>query len=234
MSLARPEPSPASDPALAAKAHQIHERLAPVYGPFTHTPTDPLAELMNTILSQNTNDRNRDSAFAQLRAQFPTWEAVRDAPAEAVIAAIRPAGLAPSKAPRIQAILHRITEERGKLSLGFLRELPLEDARAWLRNLHGVGPKTAAIVLLFSLGLPAFPVDTHIHRVALRLGLLPPKTSREEAHVLLEARISPELYYSYHLEVIQHGREICHARRPRCHECVLQDLCDDFQERRIA
>ena len=226
-------PAPYSDAALLYKAQTIHDRLASRYGPFTHTPTDPLAELVNTILSQNTNDRNRDLAFAQLRTQLRSWEAVRDAPAQTVIEAIRPAGLAPSKGPRIQAVLRRITAERGDLTLDFLRELPLEEARAWLRDLHGVGPKTAAIVLLFSLGLPAFPVDTHIHRVTLRLGLLPPQTSREAAHHLLEALIPPQHYFAYHLEIIQHGREICHARHPRCADCILQDLCADFQERQL-
>lgn len=213
------------------KVLQIHERLADCYGPFTTTPSEPLAELINTILSQNTNDRNRDIAFAQLLARYPTWEAVRDAPGEEVIEAIRPAGLAPSKGPRIQAVLHRITAERGELSLDFLHELPFDEARAWLRDLDGVGPKTAAIVLLFALGLPAFPVDTHIHRVTLRLGLIPPKTSREAAHDLLEALVPVELYHPFHLEIIQHGRSMCHARRPRCESCVLQDLCEDFQSR---
>lgn len=213
---------------LTAKALEVHARLAARYGPFPWHPTDPLAELVNTLLSQNTNDRNRDLAFAQLRARFPTWEAVRDAPLEEVIAAIRPAGLAPSKGPRLQAILRRITAERGELTLDFLRELPLSEARTWLRDLDGVGPKTAAIVLLFALGRPAFPVDTHIHRVTSRLGLIPPKTSREAAHELLEALIPPELYYTFHLEIIQHGRSVCHARRPRCEECPLQDLCDAY------
>ncbi|MBN1921319.1 MAG: endonuclease III [Anaerolineae bacterium] len=213
------------------KILQIHERLADCYGSFVVSPSEPLAELVNTILSQNTNDRNRDIAFAQLVGRYPTWEAVRDAPEAEIIEAIRPAGLAPSKGPRIQVVLRRITAERGELSLDFLREMPFEEARAWLRDLDGVGPKTAAIVLLFSLGLPAFPVDTHIHRVTLRLGLIPPNTSREAAHDLLEALVPVELYYPFHLEIIQHGRSICQARRPQCEVCVLQDLCDDFKAR---
>lgn len=210
---------------------EIHRQLRNLYGDPPHQPDgDPLAALVNTILSQNTNDRNRDIAFAALRAQFPTWEAVRDAPADAVIDAIRPAGLAPTKGPNIQAALQRITEERGELSLAFLETLPLEEARQWLINLNGVGPKTAAIVLLFALGRPAFPVDTHVHRVTRRLELIPQNTSREKAHTLLEALVPPELYWTLHLNLIAHGRQICHARQPVCDECPLQAQCAYYRE----
>ncbi len=209
---------------------EIHRRLGEVYGDHPQQPEgDPLAALVNTILSQNTNDRNRDIAYARLRAQFPTWEAVRDAPPETVIAAIRPAGLASSKGLRIQAALRRITEECGALSLDFLETLPLAAARQWLLSLDGVGPKTAAIVLLFSFGWAAFPVDTHIHRVTRRLGLIPDPTSREKAHVLLEALVPPELYWTFHLNVIAHGRQVCHARNPACERCVLQSHCACYQ-----
>jgi len=214
---------------IAQKAHIIHQRLLDIYGDHPWQPhEDPLSELVNTILSQNTTDHNRDSAYQQLRARYPTWEAVRDAPADIVIAAIRPAGLAPSKGPRIQAALHTITKTCGMLSLDFLCEMPLQEARDWLLDLNGVGPKTAAIVLLFALGRPAFPVDTHIHRVSKRLGLIPSTTSREKAHTLLEMLLPPELYHVYHLNLIAHGRAICHARRPECKKCSLQDICDDF------
>ena len=176
------------------KARLIHERLLALYGDHPWQPHgDALSELVNTILSQNTNDRNRDRAYQRLRMRYPTWEAVRDAPADAVVAAIRPAGLASSKGPHIQAALHTITETHGTLSLDFLQDMPLTEARDWLLNLKGVGPKTAAIVLLFALGRPAFPVDTHVHRVTQRLGLIPVKTSRTKAHSLLEALLSPEL-----------------------------------------
>ncbi|MEJ5309298.1 MAG: endonuclease III [Anaerolineae bacterium] len=209
---------------------EIHRQLRDRYGDPPHHPDgDPLAALVNTILSQNTNDRNRDIAFAALRARFPTWEAVRDAPTDAVIDAIRPAGLAPTKGPNIQAALRQITEERGELSLAFLETLPPEEARRWLTKLNGVGPKTAAIVLLFALGRPAFPVDTHIHRVTRRLGLIPQNTSREKAHTLLESLIPPALYWTLHLNLIAHGRQICHARRPLCTECPLQTHCAFFQ-----
>ncbi len=214
------------DSDLAGRALAVHRRLVERYGESPHRPhLEPLAELVSTILSQNTNDRNRDLAFAQLRQRFPTWEAVRDAPPEEVIAAIRPAGLAPSKGPRIQAALRRITEERGTLSLDFLADLPLEQAHAWLTSLQGVGPKTAAIVLLFAFGRPVFPVDTHIHRVSRRLGLIPPTTSREQAHNHLATLFSPETYRTVHLNLIRHGRETCSARRPACNRCLLNDLC---------
>ena len=212
---------------------EIHRKLRDLYGDPPYRPDgDPLAALVNTILSQNTNDRNRDIAFAALRAQFPTWEAVRDAPADAIIGAIRPAGLAPTKGPNIQAALRQVTAERGELSLDFLETLPLEEARQWLVKLNGVGPKTAAIVLLFALGRPAFPVDTHVHRVTRRLGLIPQNTSREKAHILLEALVPPELYWTLHLNLIAHGRQVCHARQPACDECPLQTQCAYYQASR--
>ena len=204
---------------------RIHELLLAEYGDQPWHARDPVATLVGTILSQNTNDVNRDRAFERMRARFPTWEEVRDAPLEELIEAVRPAGLGPTKAPRIQEALHRITSERGALSLDFLNDLNVEQARAWLLDLPGVGPKTAAIVLLFALGKPAFPVDTHVHRVTRRLGLIPPKTSREKAHDLLEALVPPELYYPFHLNVIFHGRAVCHARNPECARCALRDSC---------
>ncbi|MBU0705179.1 MAG: endonuclease III, partial [Chloroflexi bacterium] len=147
------------------KISYIHNLLLAEYGDHPWRPHDPVASLVLTILSQNTNDVNRDRAFERLRERFPTWEAVRDAGLEELVEAIRPAGLAPTKTPRIQGALQRVTAERGEISLHFLADLPLEEARAWLLAIPGVGPKTAAIVLLFALGRPAFPVDTHVHRV---------------------------------------------------------------------
>lgn len=204
----------------------VHRRLLEAYGePRWRRPLPPVAELVSTILSQNTNDLNRDRAFAALRAAFPTWEAVRDAPAPAVIQAIRPAGLANQKGPRIQAVLRAITEERGRLDLRFLRRLPPSQAADWLMRFKGVGRKTASIVLLFSLGLPAFPVDTHIHRLSGRLGLRPPRASLDQTHELLARTFPPETYYAAHLNLIRHGRQVCHARRPDCPACVLRRLC---------
>jgi len=226
-----PENHTADLDALAAKAQAAYERLLAVYGePIWREPLPPLDELVSTILSQNTNDRNRDLAFQALRARFPTWEAVRDADPEAVIAAIRVAGLANQKGPRIQAVLREITAERSSLDLGFLGSLPRDQAHAWLTHFKGVGPKTAAIVLQFALGIPAFPVDTHIYRVTGRLGIRPEKMTVEQAHIFLESLIPPQMYYTAHLNLIRLGREVCHARKPDCPRCPVLELCDYGRE----
>jgi len=214
------------------KALLIYERLLdrlrmPDWGP----ALPALDELVSTILSQNTNDRNRDAAFQSLRHAFPTWEAVRDAPPDKVIAAIRSAGLANQKGPRIQAVLRQIGEQHGTLDLNFLRDWAPADVYAWLSGFKGVGPKTAAIVMLFSLGMPAFPVDTHIYRVSGRLGLRPLKMNVEDAHPHLAALFPPETYGPAHLNLIRLGRLLCHPRNPECTACPLTDLCDDFRTR---
>lgn len=215
------------------KARLVVERLFSFYGvPAWRNPLPPLDELVSTILSQNTNDRNRDLAFHQLKAQFPTWEEVRDAPIAEVIEAIRGVGLANQKGPRIQQVLQQITLERGELNIDFLRDLPLEEARNWLLHFKGVGRKTSAIVLQFSLGRPAFPVDTHIYRVSGRLGMRAAKLNLEQTHDFLEMAISPADYYAAHLNLIRLGRDICHARNPECPHCPLADICDDFQARK--
>lgn len=212
------------------KALEVHQRLIQVYGePTRHSHLDAVSQLVCTIISQNTNDNLRDQAYQTLRQRLPTWDEVRDAPVQEVIDAIQIAGLGQTKAPRMQQALRRITAERGKLELDFLREMSVEDAKTWLTAMDGVGPKTAAIILLFSLGMPAFPVDTHVHRVSKRLGLIPPQSSREKAHELLEAMLPPETYYAFHLNLIQHGREVCQARKPRCALCTLRDLCEYYQ-----
>ena len=212
---------------LAKRAIKIHERLLEFYGePIWRNPLPPIDELVSTILSQNTNDINRDRAYNSLRAKFGTWEEVRDASTQAVIEAIRPAGLANQKGPRIQQVLRSITEERGNLDLAFLGDLSVEEAKAWLTRFHGVGPKTAAIVLCFSLNKPAFPVDTHVYRVTGRIGLRPERMTVEQAHAHLESLFPPETYYAAHLNLIRLGREICQARRPRCEVCPIIKLCD--------
>jgi endonuclease III len=217
------------------KAKIVQERLLETFGePRWRRHLDPVPELVSTILSQNTNDTNRDRAFERLRERFSSWEQVRDAKVDEVIDAIRPAGLANQKGPRIQEALHFITEERGELDLEFLADWSVEEAKEWLSSIKGVGPKTAAIVLLFSLEMPAFPVDTHVHRVTKRLGLLSPKASREKAHSELEALIPEKHYYSFHLNVIRLGREVCTSRNPHCEECVLRDLCDYYQNVRSS
>ena len=212
---------------LSKRALKIHEKLLEAFGePIWRNPLPPVDELVSTILSQNTNDTNRDRAFNALRAKFATWEDVRDAKASDVVAAIRPAGLANQKGPRIQQVLRQITEERGSLDLSFLADLPLEEARSWLTKFNGVGPKTAAIVLCFSLNRPAFPVDTHIYRVTGRIGLRPEKMTVEQAHPHLEKLFPPETYYAAHLNLIRLGREVCHARKPDCPKCPIRKLCD--------
>ena len=215
---------------LPDKIIEVHRSLLEDYGEPTWRPhMDAVSELVSTILSQNTNDVNRDVAFDRLRSHLPTWEQVRDADTEVVIEAIRPAGLANLKGPRIQEALRLITQERGELELGFLGDWPVQEAKDWLCSIKGVGPKTAAIVLLFSLGRPAFPVDTHVHRVTKRLGLIGPKVSREKAHVELEQLVPEEAYYPFHLNLIRHGRQVCSSRKPRCTECSLRDLCEFYQ-----
>jgi endonuclease-3 len=215
------------------KATQAHRRLLDFYGePTWRNPLPALDELVSTILSQNTNDVNRDRAFDSLRACFPSWEEVREAPEEEVIEAIRTAGLANQKGPRIQNVLRAITEERGSLDLSFLEDFSADEAMEWLLKFKGVGPKTATIVLQFSLGKPAFPVDTHVHRISGRLGLRPEKMNADKAHAHLAAQFPPETYYAAHLNIIRLGREICNARKPKCELCPLTDLCDYFQQGR--
>ena len=209
------------------KALKVHKKLIEAFGePTWRNPLPPVDELVSTILSQNTNDVNRDRAFDSLRAKFPTWEQVRDADTDEVIEAVRVAGLANQKGPRLQNVLREITAERGSLDLSFLNDVPLEEARAWLTKFKGVGPKTAAIVLCFSLNRPAFPVDTHIYRVTGRIGLRPEKISVEQAHPYLEDVFPPETYYTAHLNIIRLGREVCNARKPKCPECPVRELCD--------
>ena len=212
---------------LAQRAILIHERLLEFYGePIWRNPLPAIDELVSTILSQNTNDINRDRAFNSLRAKFSTWEQVRDAESVDVVNAIRPAGLANQKGPRIQQVLRSITEERGNLDLSFLADLTVDEAKAWLTKFNGVGPKTAAIVLCFSLNKAAFPVDTHIYRVSGRIGLRPEKMTVEQAHPHLESLFPPETYYAAHLNIIRLGREICTARKPFCEKCPIVMLCN--------
>ena len=214
---------------LLIKAGTVYTRLQNYFGEQEwHTTLPALDELVCTVLSQNTNDRNRDIAFNALRQQFPSWEEVRDALLSEIIAAIRPAGLANQKGARIQQLLRQITAERGSLDLAFLKSLPADDVKNWLMIFKGVGPKTASIVMVFSLGIPAFPVDTHIYRVSGRLGLRPLEMSVEDAHLHLAALFRPENYGPAHLCLITLGREICQARKPLCSKCPLQDICDYF------
>jgi endonuclease III len=182
---------------------------------------DPITELVRTVLSQNTNDRNRDVAYGRLRERFPSWEAVRDAPPSEVIEAIRPGGLAQQKGPRIQQILRRIGDP---IELSWLAEAPRDEAIAYLTDLPGVGRKTAACVQLFAFGVPEIPVDTHVHRVGARLGLFPSNASPARAHDEMLAITDPGDAYELHMNLIRHGREICRPL-PRCEQCGLRRMC---------
>jgi endonuclease-3 len=202
---------------------EIVDRLEAAYGKAVlRTRRPALDELVLTILSQNTSDRNSEHAYARMRERFPTWEDVRDAPETELVEALRPGGLAVQKAPRIQTVLR----DMDRLDLAWLGGLPVDEAMRWLVALPGVGPKTASCVLLFSLDVPVMPVDTHIHRIALRVGLVPAGTTADAAHALLTEMTPPDRMLEAHLLLIKHGRTTCTARRPRCEECVLLDMCD--------
>jgi endonuclease-3 len=191
-----------------------------------HPHGEPIVELVRTVLSQNTSDGNRDVAYARLRERFPTWEAVRDAPEDEVIEAIRPGGLANTKGPRIQAILRELDEPP---DLDWLRDAPREEALEYLTSMPGVGRKTAACVLMFAFGRPEIPVDTHVKRVGARLRLFRPGASFEEAHEEMLAITDPEDAYELHINLIRHGRRICRPL-PRCEECALRRMCPYFRE----
>jgi endonuclease-3 len=217
---------------LKAKTHWVHCELLAYYGePERKTRRDALSELVLTILSQNTSDTNSGRAYRSLRRRYAGWQELLAAPTDEVAEAIRVGGLANVKAPRIQSILGQLRDERGQLDLDFLNDMPIDQARSYLLGLHGVGPKTAACVLLFSLGRPALPVDTHVHRVALRVGLIPESASAEKAHTLLEALLPEEDYYAFHLLMIRHGRTLCKASSPLCDQCPLAVRCDHVQLR---
>ena len=205
---------------------EITRRLAALYGePVWRPHGDPMSELVLTILSQNTSDTNSGRAFMRLRQRFPKWEDLLAVDPEDIIPTIQAGGLGRIKAPRLKAILEEVHYRLGSFDLIFLKDQPLDEAKAWLRSLPGVGPKTAACVLMFALGRPALPVDTHVYRVAQRLGLVPAKAGAAEAHDILEAILDPEEIYPFHISLIKHGRRICRAQRPLCERCPLLDGC---------
>ena len=204
---------------------ELIEILDDEYGRAPQRPSRaPVDELVLTLLSQHTSDHNSGHAMHRLLARYPSWLDVVAAPTAEVEEAIRPGGLAPTKAPRLQALLAEVDERTG-FDLSALEEMPLPEAKSWLRSLPGVGPKTAACVLLFALGRPALPVDTHVDRVARRLGLAPRKLSAERVHDLLEGMLEPDQVYAFHVDLIQHGRRTCHARAPECERCPLLERC---------
>lgn len=209
----------------------IIEHLEAAFGvPRPRRSSDPLDVLVETILSQSTTDLNSRRAFASLKRRFPTWEQALRARHQTIAQAIQSGGLANIKAARIKAVLRSIKRRRGSLDLAFLCHLPLKEAKAFLRSLQGVGPKTAACVLLFACRRPVFPADTHILRVTQRMGLIPKTCSDERAHNILEEMIPPEKYYSTHINLIRLGRQICRPRNPRCLECPVLDYCPYGQQ----
>ena len=205
---------------------KVIELLEQEYGPRQRqSDGDPVDVLIGTILSQNTSDTNSGRAFASLKGGFNSWEAVAIAPAEHIAEAIKCGGLSQVKAARIKQVLGQIRNEQGCISLDSLKSMNMGEAEDYLIRLPGVGHKTARCVLLFSLGKPSLPVDTHIFRVAKRLGLIDSRASIEKAHGLLQEQTPPSKVYQFHIHMIEHGRRICHARLPRCNMCILNDIC---------
>ena len=223
-------PKPKTEPPAEKKIEQILDLLQEEYGAPEWKPhNDPVSVLVRTILSQNTSDANSGAAFQSLTDCFSRWEDMIDADVDYIARCIRGGGLGKIKAQRIKQTLREIAQKRGQLELDFLRQMSPSAAQGWLEELKGVGPKTACCVLLFSLGIPALPVDTHILRVSKRLGLLGSRTSPQEAHRLLREIVPPESVYQFHISVIEHGRRICRARQTRCRDCALARLCQSYK-----
>ncbi len=223
-------PQPPTLEQLRAKWSAVSVRLRATYGvPTWRQALSPVDELVSTILSQSTNDANRDRGFYALKRRYARWEELLDAPTAEVVETIKPAGLANQKGPRIQEALRTVHARQGSITLDFLETMPMDEAKAWLTSIDGVGPKTAAIILCFAFNREAFPVDTHVHRVSMRLGFFGAKVNADKAHIIMEQIVPPDEYYTGHLNVIQHGREICHARNPECERCPLTDLCEYYK-----
>lgn len=218
-----------------AKVHhvaEVLERLTAAYGNRELRRWGNGVEvLVETILSQNTSNKNSEAGYRQLRRRFKTWDQVADAPVEEVERWIRVSGLSRIKAPRIQAILRQLRAERGRITLEFLGRMPLPEAVAYLKKFNGIGPKTVNCILLFAFGKGVFPVDTHIHRIARRLKWIGPRVSAEKAHELLEPAIPEQHRYAMHVLLIEHGRKTCKAVGPRCEKCVLLNVCPYGQVR---
>jgi endonuclease-3 len=217
---------------LRIKAQEVTRRVVQTYGELPLVPRrEPMHELISTMLSHRTTEHNEALAFQRMWDRFGSWEAIRVAPLEELIEAIQAANFAEAKAPRIQAVLGRIMAERGEPSIDFLRDLSVEEGLAWLTALPGVGIKTASLVLLFCFGKPVLPVDTHVHRVSQRLGMIGPKVSAEAAHALLLDLLprDPHTLFNYHKGLLRHGQRVCTWENPRCTHCPLTDLCDWYQ-----
>jgi endonuclease-3 len=216
--------------ALSAKALEVTRRLTEYYGEVPFSSKDPMSQLVDIILSHRTRDEQTAAAYENLLRVFGSWEAVRDAPTEAVQDAIANVNWPETKAPRLQTIMRQITRERGNLNLDFLCDLPVDESAAWLNRFEGVGPKTTACVLLFSCQQPLLPVDVHVHRTSGRIGLIGEKVSAEAAHKLLQALLpqNARVIYNFHKALLRHGQRICVFERPRCSKCSITDLCDYY------
>ena len=222
-----------ADSLLQAKTWEVYQRLLRTYGERPLKPRrEPMHELISTMLSHRTTQKNEAMAFERMWQRFDSWEAVRDAPVAELTEAIAQANFAEAKAPNIKKALHRIIEERGEPSIDFLSDLPVEEGLAWLTSLPGVGIKTASLVLLFCFSKVVLPVDTHVHRVSQRLGLIEPKVNPTAAHALLLNFLPPEphVLFNFHISMLQHGQKICIWGTPRCEQCPLTDICDWYQE----
>ncbi|MGI9060004.1 MAG: endonuclease III domain-containing protein [Ktedonobacteraceae bacterium] len=217
--------------ALSAKALEVTRRLTEQYGEVPFSSKDPMSMLVDIILSHRTRDEQTAAAWDNLLKHFGSWEAVRDAPTQEVQDTIANVNFPEVKAPRLQAIMRQITEERGNLNLDFLRDIPVEESAAWLNRFEGVGPKTTACVLLFSCQKPLLPVDVHVHRVSIRLGLIGKKVTADNAHALLQALLPQDArsIYNFHKALLRHGQRICVYERPRCEKCIITDLCDYYK-----
>jgi endonuclease-3 len=217
--------------ALSAKALEVTQRLTQLYGELPFSSKDPMSMLVEILLSHRTYDAQTDAAYDHLLKHFGTWEAVRDAPTAEVQETIANVNFPEVKAPRIQAVMRQITQEQGNLNLDFLCDLPLEESVRWLNRFEGVGPKTTACVLLFSCQRPILPVDSHVWRVSMRLGLIGKKVTADNAHDLLQALLpqNARTIYDFHKGLLRHGQRICAYDHPRCNRCVLTDLCDYYR-----
>jgi endonuclease-3 len=219
--------------ALTDKANTVNQRLTLKYGPARWSSKDPMSMLVDIILSHRTRDAQTAAAYAALKGRYASWEELRDAPVADVEATIQGVTWPEQKAPRLQAIMRKITAQQGNLNLDFLKEWPVERGVEYLSRFEGVGPKTRACVLLFSCRKPVLPVDTHVHRVSIRLGLIGPKVSAEAAHDLLQALLpgDAQAIYNFHKGLLRHGQQVCVYERPRCQQCILRDLCDYYQNK---
>ncbi|MDQ3396253.1 MAG: endonuclease III [Deinococcota bacterium] len=225
--------SPNSDSSLRQKTQEVYARLLETYGEHSLVPRrEPMHELVSTMLSHRTTGRNEDLAFTRMWERFGSWEAIRDAPVGELAEAIAPSNFAEAKAPNIKRALARIISERGEANIDFLAELPAEEGLKWLMALPGVGIKTASLVLLFCFGKPILPVDTHVHRVSQRLGLIGPKLNSTTAHAPLLALLplEPHVLYNFHIDMLRHGQKVCVWGTPRCGRCPLTDICDWYRE----